>query len=115
MKKFIIILSLVVAFVSNSQETAQQDTTQVQQPVETLTNENVTLNLGEGGTIITVEPVAPVIEIARKRVNPKKYTFFRNFKSELTYIPKNFYKIKKDQKDEIKVKDLSKMLSVERK
>ncbi len=63
---------------------------------------------------IKVEPVRPMIELKRREIPPKDYTFFRSFEQEVQQVPNDLLRVKFNT-DENKVDDLKVILSKERK
>ena len=63
---------------------------------------------------IKVDPVRPFIELKRREIPPKDYTFFRSFEKEVQQVPNDLLRVKFNT-DENRVDDLKKILSKQRK
>ncbi len=119
----IIIAVLIIAFFaifssySYSQNTpTSKDSEKINKTVEAEEDEDI--DTGEIMKLeeidIKVEPVRPMIELKRREIPPKDYTFFRSFEQEVQQVPNDLLRVKLNT-DENKVDDLKVILSKERK
>ena len=123
--KNIILALLIIGFFatfssySYSQNTStSKDSEKINKTVETEAEEDEDIDTGEIMKLdeidIKVEPVRPMIELKRREIPPKDYTFFRSFEQEVQQVPNDLFRVKFNT-DENKVDDLKVILSKERK
>jgi len=63
---------------------------------------------------IKIEPVRPTIELKRREMKPRDYTFFRSFEKEVQQVPNNLLRIRFNT-GENRINNLKKILSKKRK
>ena len=64
--------------------------------------------------VIKIEPVRPMIELKRREMKPKDYTFFRSFEKEVQQVPNDLLRVRFNA-EENKIDNLKKILSKDRK
>ncbi len=63
---------------------------------------------------IQIEPIRPTIELKRREIKPKDYTFFRSFEKEVQQVPNDLLRIRFNT-GENRIDNLKKILSKKRK